>query len=211
MIGACFAKAFARPPTFVNAQTNISPSPARTIVEITYREMRFRKPPLVDLYFDVVLRNDRAEQRWFLLPSNLDPEFAAIGSKGGVDGVEVFAPRGKGRVVIGNFLGTGGFRALLLPAGAEVRLVMFPISFWGKLPERFQIELVIAKHLTVGSEDAEAWFGTDPISSAKAEISDRAMDQTRIVRSRHTPDNKEVATVIEEENRYQLQFPLSRQ
>ena len=110
----------------------------RAPAEIRFRELRMRKPPLVELYFDVVLRNDRAEPRWFLVPSNLGPGTSALLTKGGVDGVEVFGPRGKGRVVIGHFLGTGGFYALLLPARAEVRLQMFPISYWGTCRIDFQ-------------------------------------------------------------------------
>src|SRR5260370_25967184 len=93
-----------------------------------FREMQFGKPPLVELYFDVVLRNDRSEPRWFLLPSNLDPESAAIGTKGGVDGVEVFAPHGAGRVIIGHFLGTGGVEPPLFAAPAHVRVPNFPWS-----------------------------------------------------------------------------------
>src|SRR6266566_8479187 len=75
----------------------------RPIAEMTFREMRWRKPPLVELYFDVVLHNDRTEPLWVLLPSNLGPESASVGTKGGVDGVEVIAPHGEGRVIIGHF------------------------------------------------------------------------------------------------------------
>ena len=46
--------------------------------------------------------------------------------KGGVDTLEVFAPRGKGRVRIGRFLGTGGFQALLLPPGADIVALVKP-------------------------------------------------------------------------------------
>src|SRR5260370_5046154 len=94
-------------------------SSTRPPAEIMFREMHLGKPPLVELYFDVVLRNDRSEPRWFLLPSNLDPESPAIGAKGGVDGVEAFAPHGTGRVIMGHFLGTGGFYALPFPPTAQ--------------------------------------------------------------------------------------------
>src|SRR2546425_301026 len=46
----------------------ISPRPAAAM---EFREMRLRKPPLAELYFDIRLRNDGAAARWFLLPSNL--------------------------------------------------------------------------------------------------------------------------------------------
>jgi hypothetical protein len=180
----------------------------RRLAEIKFREMRMRKPPLVELYFDIVLRNDHAGPRWFLLPSNLGPGTSALVTKGGIDSVEVFAPRGQGRVIVGHFLGTGGFQALLLPAHAEVRLRMFPISYWGDLPDQLQVEVVTAKRLTIGGEPAAAWFGLNPTCSARADIVESALSQTRMLRSRHTPDRKEVATLSEEESRFKLAVSL---
>jgi len=112
--------------------------------DMTFREMRLRKPPLAELYFDIVLHNDRAEPRWFLLPSNFGPGTSPLGTRGGVDTVEVFAPHGSGRVIVGHFLGTGGFQALLLPAHAQIHLRMFPISYWGDVPDHLQVEVVTA-------------------------------------------------------------------
>lgn len=181
---------------------------ARPPAQIKFREMRLRKPPLAELYFDIVLRNGRAEQRWFLLPSNLGPGTSALLTKGGIDGVEVFAPRGKGRVFLGHFLGTGGFYALLLPARAEVRLRMFPISYWGDLPDQLQVEIVTAKLLTIGGEPAGAWFGLNPMSSARTDITESVLSQNRMLRSRHTPDRREVVTLIEKESRFRIEVSL---
>ncbi|MDX6403029.1 MAG: hypothetical protein QOH70_484 [Blastocatellia bacterium] len=178
------------------------------LAEIKFREMRPRKPPLVELYFDVVLRNARAEPRWFLLPGNLGPGTQPLGGKGGVDTVEVFAPQGTGRVIVGHFLGTGGFQALLLPAHAHVRLRMFPISYWGDLPDHLQVEVVTAKRLTIGGEPAEAWFGLNPLCSARADIAESALSQTRMIRSRHSQERKEVRVLSEEENRFKLEVSL---
>jgi len=183
---------------------------SRPAAEIKFREMRFGKPPLAYLSFDVVLRNDRKSPRWFLLPSNLGPGHAPIGEKGGVDTLEVFAPRGKGRIIIGRFLGTGGFQALLLPPGAEIRLRRFPISYWGELPANFDVEIVIARRLTIGGETAETWFGRNPMSSVTADISEEAENAMRISHSRHTLDNKEVAPAIEADRRFRIQVSLNR-
>jgi hypothetical protein len=180
----------------------------RAAAEMTFREMRYRKPPLVELYFDVVLRNDRPVPRWFLLPSNLNPEQTGIPTKGGVDALEVFAPHGKGRVIVGHFLGTGGFHALLLPGHAEVRLRMFPISYWGDLPDSLQVEVVTAKRLTIAGKDGASWFRAGPTSSAKADISENPTDSNRMIHSRHTPDNREVTTHIEQDQRIRLQVSL---
>jgi len=173
-----------------------------------FREMKFRKPPLVELYFDLVLRNDRSEPRWFLLPKSLSPEASSIGAKGGVDGLEVFAPEGKGRVLIGRFLGTGGFQAILLPGGAEVRLRAFPVAFWGELPDDLPVEIVIAKQLTIGREGAGAWFGGNPISTSRADIAEGADRPMRMSHSRYTPDKKEVAIKIEEDRRMLLHVAI---
>ena len=182
----------------------------RPLAEMTFREMRLRKPPLAELYFDIVLRNDRTGPRWFLLPSNLSPTPASVGTNGGVDGIEVFAPHGKGRVILGHFLGTGGFHALLLPAHAEVHLRTLPISYWGDLPDHLDVEIVMARRLTVGDEKAGAWFKVNPMCSAQADIVENVLSQTRMVRSRHTPDNKEVAAVIDEDRRLKLQVAIER-
>lgn len=196
-------------PRAKHAGTTPSPLSSRPPVEMKFRQMRFGKPPLVYLSLDTVLRNSRTEPRWFLLPSNLDAAAAPLAAKGGIDKVEVFAPRGEGRVLVGHFFGTGGFRALLLPAGAEVRLRLFPISFWGELPDRLRVEVVIAKRLQIGGEDAEAWFKVNPTSSLKADIAERVDDWTRSVSSRSTPDGREVATFIEEDSRFDVQVSLN--
>src|SRR5438132_3002458 len=194
-IGICFDTCFSQTP--------------RPAAEIKFREMHFRKPPLVELIFDLVLRNDGKSPRWFLLPSRLGPGQASM-EKGGVDTLEVFAPRGKGRAIIGRFLGTGGFQALLLPPGAEIRLRNFPISYWGELPASLDIEIVIARRLTIGGETAESWFGRNPLSSVTADISEEAESTMRISHTRHTPDNKEVAPTIEADRRFRIQVSLEQ-
>jgi len=134
----------------------------------------------------------------------------SIGEKGGVDTLEVFAPRGQGRVIIGHFLGTGGFQALRLPPHAEVRLRRFPISYWGEPPAHLRIEVAIAKTLTIGGEKAEGWFGGDPLSSVRADIAEDATALSRMLRSKRTPDNKEVVTALEEDRRIHLMVSLER-
>ena len=177
-------------------------------VQIRFVEMKFRKPPLVDLYFDVTLRNNSSEPKWFLLPSNLGQNNQLDPSRGGVDAVEVFAPKSKDRVLIGHFLGTGGFHALHLASGAEVRLRNFAISFWGDPPYNLEVSVIIAKQLSIGGELAGTWFGVDPLISGKADTSENGEGQTRAVHSKRTPDSREVATLIEEASRVELTVAL---
>ena len=182
--------------------------PSRPAAQIEFREMHFRKPPLVELIFDVVLRNDRAQPRWFILPSNLNPAKPGIPMTGGVDTLEVLAPRGKGRVIIGHFLGTGGFQALLLPAHAEIHLRALPISYWGDVPDRVPVEVIVAKRLSLAGESVRTWFQVNPMCSTKADISETANGQTALPHSRHTRDNKEVTALIDEDLRLELRVPL---
>jgi hypothetical protein len=170
--------------------------------------MKFRKPPLVDLYFDVTLRNNSSEPKWFLLPSNLGQNNQLDPATGGVDAVEVFAPQSKNRVLIGHFLGTGGFHALQLAGGAEVRLRNFAISFWGDPPDQLAVSVIIAKQLNVGGESAATWFGVDPLISGKADTAEDGERRTRAVHSRRAPDSKEVSTLIKESSRVELTVAL---
>src|SRR5712691_6843781 len=103
-------------------------------VEMKFLEKQYERPPKVTLLFDISLYNRRPEPRWFLLPDNIFPSSGGVKS-GGVNGIEVFALSGEGHVIIGHFQGTGGFQALLLPAGADVTIRRFPITAWEKLPE----------------------------------------------------------------------------
>ena len=187
-----------------DVQGSLGKSPA----EIEFVDLRPGRPPLAYLTFDVRLRNDTGSSKWFLLPSNIGSGHEPIGGKGGVDALEAFLLLRTGRVTLGHFLGTGGFNALLLPAHADVRLRRFPISYWGELPESVSIEIVIAKSLTIGSESAESWFESVPLSSKNADILTDADRATRLGKTKHTPDNKEITPAIDVERKVELQVSI---
>ena len=176
--------------------------------EVKFVDMRFGKPPLVYLTFDVRLRNDDESPRWFLIPSNLGAGHEPIGGKGGIDALETISLSGKGRVTIGRFLGTGGFNAILLSPHADVRLRRFPISYWGELPESLPLEIVISNSVVVGNDSAESWFGEDSSSSREVDIPSDAGSTKRMGKTKRTPDNKEVVPVIGVERTVQLQVSL---
>lgn len=177
---------------------------SRPVAEIKFVESRFGTPPLLYLTVDLLLRNDTAASRWFLLPSNLGPGHGPVGEKGGVDVLEVFSPPGTGSVTIGHFLGTGGFNALLLSPHSEVRLRRFPVSYWGDPPEDLKVEVVIAKRLMIGGDSAEAWFAKNPLCSKRADILEDAESARKISYTKHAPDKKEVAVTIDVEQRSQI-------
>ncbi len=182
----------------------------RPAAEIKFIELQFAKPPLINLYFDVLLRNDRSGPRWFLLPTSLGENQAPIGGKGGIDGVQVVEPQGKGHVVIGQFFGTGGFRALLLPAGAEVRLRRFPISFWGELPDNIEFEMVVAKEFKIEDRTANMWFGANSVCSDGADVEVTPSNKVKSRGSKHSTDNQESQPTIEEDERIKLQAQITK-
>jgi len=183
-------------------------TPVKSPAEVEFVDLRPGRPPLAYLTFDVRLRNDSGSSRWFLLPSNIGSGHEPVGGKGGVDALESFLLLRTGRVTLGHFLGTGGFNALLLPAHADIRLRRFPISYWGELPDTVPIEIVIAKSLKIGSESAESWFESVPLSSKNADILTDVDRGMRLGKTKHTPDNKEITPAIDVERRVALQVSI---
>ncbi len=184
-----------------------APPPA----EIKFKELHFRKPPLVEMVFDVTLRNSQPEPRWFLLPTNIHPKKKWTPTEGGVDALEVFAPQGTGRVFLARFLGTGGFQSLLLPAHSEIRLRQLPISYWGDPPNDLRIPILVVRDFKIGNAPSETWFTADPTCSTSADISEMITGRTSMLSSHHTPDGKEVPTAIDEERRFELNVSINKE
>jgi hypothetical protein len=173
-------------------------------MEITLVNMRYRRPPLVELSLDVLLYNRFAETRWFILPSNIG------GSQGGgIDGVRVYQIKGKGRVVMAEFYGTGGFQAILLPPDATVKLKNLPINYWKKaIPgKKIQIDGIVAKQVMIGGEPIQNWFEQNPISDLHADVD---MIKKKQITRRTTKDNSEVPVEIIEGQRIKSQIQVPR-
>lgn len=171
---------------------------ARPAVEMTFAGKVPGKPPITTVQLDVTLRNAEKAPRWFVFPAKLPLE--AIGAGDGVTGVEVFDASGEGRVVLGKFLGTAGFQAVLVAADGEVSLAKLGIPVWktgAKGP--LAIEVIVASEITVGGQPAAAWFGTaSPVSDARA--SGDASKAKRAA-SKMTEDRDEVPVVFTEDRR----------
>ena len=175
---------------------------ARPAVEATFAGKVAAKPPIVGLQVDVTLRNAEKTPRWFVLPARLPAEAEA--ATGGVTGVEVFDASGEGRAVLGKFLGTAGFQAVLVAAGGEVKLSKVGIAVWPPASAKgpLAIEVIIAKEITVGGLPAEKWFGaTSPVSDARV-----TGDASKAKRagSKMTEDRDEVPVVFSEDRRITL-------
>jgi len=184
------------------AVTHAAQPPA---VEMTIVGKHYARPPLIKISLDVTLRNRSEQPRWFILPRAV--AVPALPVKTGVDGVQVYALSGRGRVVVARFRGTGGFQALLLPADAEVRMRQVPVSFWGHLPERsLPVEVITARRIQVNAEPVEDWVGPDFLSDAKADVSEEGRKR---IHSRDAPGSQEVPVSVEQDQRIAVQVKSS--
>jgi hypothetical protein len=128
-------------------------------VELVFVESLAKKGAPKTLLFDVTLRNARTDPRWFILPASVHPQEKMV--KSGVDGVELWTLSGSGRALVGKFTGKGAFHAVLLPAGAEVKVEKLPIECqYATVKEcAVPIEAIVAHKLSVGGEAGEKWLG----------------------------------------------------
>ena len=173
-------------------------------VEASVVGIRRDRPPLAKLLLDVTLRNDRAEQRWFLLPEMLGG--SPVPRERGIFGVDPVEVRGEGRAVVAAFRGAEGFQALLLPGGAEVRVRGLPLAHLGRLPSGAAgLEVAIATSLEIGGEPAGDWIGSDPLSDRSV---DADYEHARRLPSRYTPHYADVPAVVAEEARLSVTFAL---
>lgn len=158
------------------------------------------KPPLMTVQVDVTLRNTEKTPRWFVFPGRL-PATPDSGSNG-VTGVEVYDVSGEGRAILGKFLGTAGFQAILVAAGGEVSIAKLGIPVWHAKPGPLSFEVIVANEITVGGLPAAKWFGAaSPVSDGRA-----SGDASKAKRagSKMTEDRSEVPVVYSEERRITL-------
>src|SRR5437588_5320529 len=147
-------------------------------MDISYCGQKPGRPPLKYLRFNLTLRNQGDQPRWFLLPSSLYDRPSALPKDAGIYSVEAFespsVPKVRVALFLGNFRlqpeGAGGFKALLLPAHAEITLRNFGISFWGETGKPLPVLLIIADQITIDGQSIIQWLGTDLLSNAKADV-----------------------------------------
>jgi len=164
------------------------------------------RPPKSRYFFDVELHNDSDAPAWILLPRVLDR--SGLPTSGGVEAVEPVERLSEGRVVIGQFLGTGGFAAIKLPARAYVIVRRLPISSWSDpRADTLTLEIARASHVTIGTEPIEAWFASDPTSDANVVV-DASL--VKALPSRRTPDHEELPVTAQDVERLRVTLALLR-
>ncbi|MBN1643174.1 MAG: hypothetical protein JXA09_18215 [Anaerolineae bacterium] len=180
-------------------------------IEVRYAGMHLERPPKIRLFTDVALANGGAAARWVLLPDWL-PQIAGAGHQ--AHALEVYLLGVGPRVVVGHMIGARGCQALLLPAGASIRLRQFPILFWGhEIPDQVTIEAISGAQLTIGGEPAAQWFGRGPdgsppgypSSEAGADVDARTLAEQREVCAAHrTANGQDLRVALTEVERVQI-------
>lgn len=159
--------------------------------EFAYTGVLRLRPPMSRLLFDVRLRNTRPEARWFLLPYGVSRP-----TRPKLDVVETYVLGGTGRLVVGHLGGLDGMYAVLLPAGADVRLRRLPLLALDEPPEQVSLDIAIAPTLLIGDQPAADWFGMDPLGDARADVDAFPLrDQGAVKSARHAEgDDEETVT-----------------
>jgi hypothetical protein len=134
-------------------------------VEARLVEQVRRRPPKSDLVLDVLVENPEEAARWCILPAVLP-----VPEEGGIFGVEVSLLGGEGRVLVGRLLGRRAAHALLLPAGARIRLRQLVVGIWGELEPPLRLDVALATRALLGDEDLLAWFPSDPLCDVEADV-----------------------------------------
>lgn len=187
-----------------------APAGAEPAVEMSHIRVDMGKPPLVRLFFDVVLRNHEATARWFIIPAIVPPIPRPDGA--GVDGLAPFSVGGKKHAILGRFRGTGGFYAARLPARGILKLSGLEIEHWSSgdagasRPALLPMEISTATELLLGGEPAERWFRENPLCDDR--IEQPAASWTPLPTFR-TADGKEVPATQVQATRISLSVPLT--
>ena len=107
-----------------------------------------RRPPHSEVQLDLTLRNPDGAPRWAIVADTL----GEAPRPGRVTSLDAYELAGTGRVVALRGLAMEGFFAVLLEPASEVVLRGLPLAHHGALPERAEVEVVLASALLAGGE-----------------------------------------------------------
>ncbi len=182
-------------------------TPAHTL-DATSLGMRGGKPPLAWHYFDIVVRNPSSAPRWMILPI----AFPELGHKD-LPARDEVAELQMFRLSRGAFFVKsvgGNFQALKLPAHGSITLRGLSIeSWWGELPAKVDITLIIARSIKVGGTSLEKIGGEATMSPSGIAVDvpwDLGGDPK--VTFWHPRNAQSAAVVIDEESRVSATIPL---
>lgn len=156
------------PSQAVPAQNAAAP---QGVVKATCRGLWYGKPPLKEHFFDVTLRNPAPEPRWLVLPGTFPYAGSTEPAPGGEEiELQPFVIGKRPRVVIVKGVG-GNFWAVRLPGGGRLTLRKLVIeSWWETVPASVDLEVIIAREVTIGGTALAALVSADSMSESGADV-----------------------------------------
>lgn len=150
----------------------------KATVEMQYCGMRMGRPPLKYISFNLTMRNSTDKPQWFLFPAALYEKAQEARKNAGIDAIELFSDSPDHKVTVVYFMGTmklqpegaGGFKGILLPAGAIISVRGFEISFWGEPASPVPVQVMLADHVTMDGSPVEQWVGKSLLSAKTADV-----------------------------------------
>jgi hypothetical protein len=178
---------FAQPESNRPISTNRSPS-----VEIKLVRLQSGKPPLTTLTFDLTIRNQNPNPKWFIFPTtiyerNLKPQIQPISN---LKAIEYGVKENKAILVRLDTAGSGELSALLLAGNTEIKLRNLEISVWGEYPVELPIEFITTNNLTIDGKSLETYSGIKNLAIAKSVEIDRQKGSTTLFEYERDPNLK---------------------
>lgn len=186
---------------------------SQPMVEMQYCGSRPGKPPLIHMAFNVTVLNFAGKQQWFLFPAALYDKAEGMRSNAGIDAIELFSDSPEQKVTLVHFMGTmnlqpegaGGFKGLLLPAGAVVSVHGLDIEFWGDPVRPIPMRIVMADQVTIGGVPVERWVGRKLLSAQTADVKD-----LKSAGSKTAPEVKELPVEITKSGEFKIADALAK-
>jgi hypothetical protein len=113
------------------------------------------KAPVATYLFDITLKNPATAPRWIVFPARFPVEGKETPAPGKGSAISLSADllAGTGRVAMVHAEGTGGFRAMLLPAGATVALRQVPVvAAWTSSHKTAKVDFILAREVRLDGE-----------------------------------------------------------
>jgi hypothetical protein len=190
----------------------LAPQGAPTAVEMRYCGLKPGRPPLKYMSFDIKVHNTADKPQWFLFPASLYDKPAGERKDAGINTIELFSDP-QNQVTVVDFMGTmhlqpdgaGGFKGVFLPAGAEISIYGFGISFWGEPASPLAITVVTADQISIAGAPVEQWMGKQLLSARRADVK-----ELQHAGSKSSDDSRELPVTIKKSGEMMIADALAR-
>jgi len=163
---------------------------SEALVAVTHKSFWLGKPPLAFHTLDVTVQNPADGPRWVLIPDS----FPYKGQENPAPGVgelgelQIYELSKKPPVIISNGVGAN-FWAVKLEAGARLMLRDLQIeSSWEEIPQRTELEVLVATEVLAGGVPLEKLYDSDPTSKGGEVLSPKDAADERASKFWHPPD-----------------------